>query len=72
MRTAIGVTGDAGRAVVGDAPRRRARDWRGPGRYALLLVRDSPSRPKGAVVTIEWGRELRRNPLGPPSTTLPR
>ena len=70
MRTAIGVTGDPGRAAVA-TPLDGARAIGATPDGRVLLVRDSPARPKDAVVTIEWGRELRRL-LGPPSTTLPR
>ena len=70
MRTAIGVTGDPDRAVVA-TPLDGARAIGAAPDGRVLLVRDSPPHPRDAVVTIEWGRELRQI-LGPPSTMLPR
>jgi Tol biopolymer transport system component len=70
MRTAIDAAGNPGNAVVATAlDSARAIGATPDGR--VLLVRDSVARPKEAVVTLEWVRELRRI-LGPPSTALPR
>jgi hypothetical protein len=58
--TSVDVTALGGRDVAGIAPDGR-----------ILLRRHGDTAPQGAILTLEWIRELRRI-LGPPETALPR